>query len=328
MYLAEEDALDGAQGVEDNRYVRHAPLRQWNAIGVNIVGMNDKTILIIDPREHDLGGGFKVRRALPHVLARHVGPFVFFDHMGPVRFEAGKGVDVRPHPHIGLATVTYLFEGAIEHRDTLGFVQTIRPGDVNWMTAGRGIAHSERTPGPERASGHRLHGIQVWVALPQDAEEAEPSFHHHDAGVLPLIERDGVTMRLVVGSAFGQRAPVVTFSEIFYLATEFSAGSSLVLPPEHVERAVYVVDAPLLVGGREVAPGQIAVLPPGADVEISAAGPAKAILFGGASLGERHLWWNFVSSSRERIEQAKADWIAGRFGKVPGETEFIPLPER
>jgi redox-sensitive bicupin YhaK (pirin superfamily) len=302
-------------------------LRQWNAIGVNIGSMNDNAILIIDPREHDLGGGFKVRRALPHVLARHVGPFVFFDHMGPVQFEAGKGVDVRPHPHIGLATVTYLFEGAIEHRDTLGFVQTIRPGDVNWMTAGRGIAHSERTPGPERATGHRLHGIQVWVALPQEAEEAEPSFHHHDAGVLPLIERDGVTMRLVVGSAFGQRSPVVTFSEIFYLATEFSAGSRLVLPPEHGERAVYVVEAPINVGGRDIAPGQIAVLPAGADVEIRAAGRANAILFGGASLGERHLWWNFVSSSRERIEQAKADWRAARFGQIPGETEFIPLPE-
>ena len=290
--------------------------------------MDNDIITIIDPREHDLGGGFKVRRALPHLLARHVGPFVFFDHMGPVRFEPGRGVDVRPHPHIGLATVTYLFEGAIEHRDTLGFVQTIRPGDVNWMTAGRGIAHSERTPGPERASGHSLHGFQVWVALPQHAEEAEPSFHHHDAGSLPVIERDGVTMRLVVGSAFGLRSPVVTFSEMFYLATKFSAGSSLVLPPEHAERAVYVVDAPIVVGGRKVAPRQIAVIAPGADVEISAVGPASAILFGGESLGERHLWWNFVSSSRERIEQAKADWQAARFGQIPGETEFIPLPER
>ncbi|HSE11777.1 MAG TPA: pirin family protein [Rudaea sp.] len=289
--------------------------------------MDSETILIIDPREHDLGDGFKVRRALPHRLARHVGPFVFFDHMGPVRFEPGRGVDVRPHPHIGLATVTYLFEGAIEHRDTLGFVQTIRPGDVNWMTAGRGIAHSERTPGPERATGHRLHGFQVWVALPQEAEEAEPSFHHHDAGSLPLIERDGVTMRLVVGSAFGMRSPVATFSEMFYLATEFLGGSSLVLPTEHEERAVYVVDAPISVGGREVAPGQIAVVASGADVELRAAAPARAMLFGGRSLGERHLWWNFVSSSRERIEQAKADWLAARFGQVPGETEFIPLPE-
>jgi redox-sensitive bicupin YhaK (pirin superfamily) len=323
-----EGALDGGAGADGNHCRRHAPLRQWNTVGGNIAGMNDNAILIIDPREHDLGDGFKVRRALPHVLARHVGPFVFFDHMGPVRFEAGKGVDVRPHPHIGLATVTYLFEGAIEHRDTLGFVQTIRPGDVNWMTAGRGIAHSERTPGPERASGHRLHGIQVWVALPQDAEEAEPSFHHHGVGVLPLIERDGVALRLVVGRAFGRRSPVGTFSEMFYLAGEFSAGSRLVLPPEHDERAVYVIDAPITVGDREVAPGQIAVLPPGADVEIRAAAPAKAIVFGGTSLGERHLWWNFVSSSRERIEQAKSDWRAARFGQIPGETEFIPLPEK
>ena len=289
--------------------------------------MDKDTVTIIDPREHDLGGGFKVRRALPHVLARHVGPFVFFDHMGPVQFEPGRGVDVRPHPHIGLATVTYLFEGAIEHRDTLGYVQTIRPGDVNWMTAGRGIAHSERTPASERAAGHRLHGFQVGVALPQEAEEAEPSFHHHDAKSLPLIERNGVTMRLVVGSAFGVRSPVATFSGMFYLATEFAAGSSLTLPPEHDERAVYVVDAPISVGGRDVAAGQIAVVAAGADVEISAAAPARAMLFGGESLGERHLWWNFVSSSRERIERAKSEWAAMRFPPVPGETEFIPLPE-
>lgn len=284
--------------------------------------------LIIDPKLHDLGG-FSVRRVLPHASARHVGPFVFFDHMGPATFPPGRGIDVRPHPHIGLATVTYLFEGAIEHRDTLGFVQTIRPGDVNWMTAGRGIAHSERTPAAERAAGHALHGIQVWVALPRDAEETDPSFHHHDAAALPRFERDGVALRLVVGAAFGQRSPVMTFSDMFYLGAEFPAGSVLRLPPEHAERAVYAADADLLIDGAPLAAGQLAVLPEGTDVEIRAADATRAILLGGARLdGERHLWWNFVSSSRERIERAKADWQAGRFGKVPGDDEFIPLPER
>src|ERR1700751_4689547 len=191
-------------------------------------------LTLIDPRVHDLGG-FTVRRVLPHVQARHVGPFVFFDHMGPAEFAAGNGTDRRPHPHIGLATVTYLWEGAIQHRDTLGHVQTIRPGDVNWMTAGRGIAHSERTPSEERAAGHRLHGIQVWVALPDHAEEVDPSFFHNGAETLPVFERSGVALRLVVGTAFGQRSPVLTFSEMFYLAAEFPAGSSLRVPPEHAE---------------------------------------------------------------------------------------------
>jgi len=290
--------------------------------------MNNESILIIDPLEHDLGDGFKVRRALPHKFARHVGPFVFFDHMGPVEFTPGRGVDVRPHPHIGLATVTYLFDGAIEHRDSLGCVQTIRPGDVNWMTAGRGIQHSERTPGAERAAGHTLHGIQVWVALPLEVEEAAASFHHHPSASLPVIRRDGVVMRLVVGSAFGERSPAATFSDMFYLGTELSAGAQLNLPPEHEERAVYAVDQALDVAGSQIRAGQIAILPPGADVAIRAQAAAKAIIFGGAPVGERHMWWNFVSSSRERIEQAKADWLAARFGQIPGETEFIPLPER
>jgi redox-sensitive bicupin YhaK (pirin superfamily) len=285
--------------------------------------------LIIAPRVHDLGGGFNVRRVLPHASARHVGPFVFFDHMGPVRFEPGTGIDVRPHPHIGLATVTYLFEGAIEHRDSLGYVQTIRPGDVNWMTAGRGIVHSERTPAVERAAGHGVHGIQVWVALPREAEEVEPSFHHHPGDTLPTFEHDGVALRLVVGTAFGRTAPVRTFAPIFYLGAEFPAGSTLRLPAEHAERAVYAADAPLSVGGVRVEPEQLAVLPAGGEVTISAEAPARAILFGGAPLdGDRHLWWNFVSSSRERIEQAKADWAQSRFAMVPGDPEFIPLPER
>ncbi len=289
--------------------------------------MNSAAITIIDPRVHDLGS-FNVRRALPHLRARHVGPFVFFDHMGPAQFVAGQGMDVRPHPHIGLATVTYLFAGAIEHRDNLGNLQTIRPGDVNWMTAGRGIVHSERTPVAERAAGQAVHGIQTWVALPREAEETSPSFHHHPAATLPQIDTDGVRLRLIAGDAFGQRSPVVTFSRMFYLATEFSAGSAMMLPPEHIERAVYATDAALSIDGIELAPGHLAVLPPGENVEIRATAAAHAVLFGGDPLdGERHVWWNFVSSSRERIERAKADWAAKRFAPVPGETESIPLPE-
>jgi redox-sensitive bicupin YhaK (pirin superfamily) len=289
--------------------------------------MTSSIVTVVDPRPHDLGG-FSVRRVLPHLKARHVGPFVFFDHMGPASFPAGNGIDVRPHPHIGLATVTYLFEGAIQHRDSLGSVQIIRPGDVNWMTAGRGIVHSERTPPQERAAGHRLHGIQVWVALPRHAEESEPSFFHHASAALPRIERDGVVLQLVLGSAYGQRSPVLTFSEMFYLGAEFTARSTLRLPAEHVERGVYVADAPLVVDGTEIVPGQLAILAPGVDIDIHAATAARAIFFGGDPLdGERHLWWNFVSSSRERIDRAKGDWRAERFGKVPGETEFIPLPD-
>ena len=286
------------------------------------------TITLIEPRIHDLGG-FNVARVLPHRLARHIGPFVFFDHIGPARFAGGQGIDVRPHPHIGLATVTYLFDGALEHRDNLGSVQTIRPGDVNWMTAGRGIAHSERTPAAERAAGHAMHGIQTWVALPQHAEEVAPSFHHHPARDLPQIDRDGVRLRLIDGTAFGERSPVTTFSDMFYLAAEFSAGSTMPLPPEHVERAVYSTDADLRIGDTEVPASRLAVLPPGENVEIRANAATRVLLLGGAPLdGERHLWWNFVSSSRERIERAKAEWKSGRFAQVAGETEFIPLPEK
>ena len=285
------------------------------------------TITIIDPKVHDLGGGFTVRRALPHLAARHVGPFVFFDHMGPVRFANGEGIDVRPHPHIGLATVTYLYDGAIEHRDTLGSVQTIRPGDVNWMTAGRGIAHSERSPAAERAAGHALHGIQTWVALPTSAEEVEPDFHHHPAGTLPQVETDGVRLRLIAGEAFGLRSPVVTFSRMFYVAVDFLSEGTLILPPEHVERAVYAPESSLTIDGTAVPPQHLAVLSAGANVAIVGAAGARALLFGGDPVdGERHLWWNFVSSSRDRIERAKRDWVDGNFGTVTGETEFIPLP--
>ena len=283
-------------------------------------------IVIIDPKVHDLGG-FQVRRALPHAKARRVGPFVFFDEMGPAQFASGAGIDVRPHPHIGLATVTYLYEGAIEHRDSLGTVQTIRPGDVNWMTAGRGIAHSERSPALERAAGHALHGIQIWVALPREAEEVEPSFHHHAAADLPQTEVDGVTLRLVTGKAIGMRSPVLTFSRMFYLAAEFTAGAEWIVPPEFAERSVYAVDAPLMIDATQLPKQKLAVLPAGAAVTIRASTPARALIFGGDALdGERHLWWNFVSSSSERIERAKDDWTHQRFGTVIDETEFIPLP--
>jgi len=284
-------------------------------------------ISVIAPKVHDLGG-FQVRRLLPQLRTRRVGPFVFFDHMGPAVFAPGKGMDVRPHPHIGLATVTYLFAGAIEHRDNLGDVQVIRAGDVNWMTAGRGIVHSERTPIAERAAGQAMHGIQTWVALPKNAEETAPEFHHHPAAALPAWESDGVRLHLIAGEAFGRTSPVRTFSRLLHVAMEFPAGGSLVVPAEHVERAVYATDAPLVVGGVELALAHMAVLPTGVDVEIRAVQPARVILCGGDPLdGDRHLWWNFVSSSRERIEKAKADWAAMRYPPVPGETEFIPLPQ-
>jgi len=285
------------------------------------------TIALFEPKVHDLGG-FQVRRLLPQLRARRVGPFVFFDHMGPAQFAPGHGIDVRPHPHIGLATVTYLFRGAMEHRDSLGNVQTIRPGDVNWMTAGRGIVHSERSPARERSAGDFVHGIQTWVALPQHAEEVEPSFHHHAASSLPRFRVGDATLTLIVGTAFGETSPVATFSNMFYLAAEIPAGGAMVLPAEHVERAVYAADAALHVGDRDLAPTQLAVLPAGEDVEIRAKSAAQVILCGGDPLdGDRHLYWNFVSSSRERIERAKADWKAMRFAAVPGETEFIPLPD-
>ncbi|HZP65420.1 MAG TPA: pirin family protein [Rudaea sp.] len=289
--------------------------------------MSESLLRILEPRVHDVGG-FDVRRALPQLAARSVGPFVFFDHFGPVTLAPALGMDVRPHPHIGLATVTYLFQGAIEHRDSLGNVQVIRPGDVNWMTAGRGIAHSERTPAGERAAPHALHGIQTWVALPQPHEETAPSFFHHPARTLPRFDEHGVTLCLIAGEAYGQRSPVATFSRMFYLAAEFDAGGALALPPEHDERAVYSADAAIAVDGVEVPARRIVVLPPGGTVEIQAAAPTRVLLLGGEALdGPRHLWWNFVSSSRERIERAKADWKAARFGQVIGETEFIPLPE-
>jgi redox-sensitive bicupin YhaK (pirin superfamily) len=284
----------------------------------------------ITGKTHDLGDGFFVTRLLPQMARRSIGPFVFFDYFGPVDFAPGKGIDVRPHPHIGLATVTYLFEGSQIHRDTLGSVQEIKPGDVNWMTAGRGIAHSERTGAAVRAAGHRLHGIQSWVGLPQADEEAPPEFHH--VGVADLPERDdkNVTLRLIAGSAFGLAAPVKTFSPIFYADARFAAGGALHFAAEHEERAFFVIDGEVQTGAAEVhGSGALLALDKDEEITLYAGAPARVMLLGGARLdGERHIWWNFVSSSRERIERAKQEWRDGRFCLIPGDDkEFIPLPE-
>jgi redox-sensitive bicupin YhaK (pirin superfamily) len=282
----------------------------------------------LKPHIKDIGG-LEVRRLLPSQTHQMVGPFIFFDHMGPAEFAPGQGIDVRPHPHIGLATVTYLFEGAIMHRDSLGSVQRIEPGAVNWMTAGRGIVHSERSDVAERTNGSRLHGIQTWVALPKAHEQTAPGFSHHAQSTLPLITQTGVEMRLIVGSAFGRKAPVEVFSGIFYLAVDMDADAAFDLPPEHEERAVYVVEGSVRIAGTAVAPLHLAVLPADTTVRIEAATPARLMLLGGEKMdGERFIWWNFVASSRELIEEASERWRRQEFAAVPGETEFIPLPAR
>lgn len=282
---------------------------------------------LLKPRVKDLGG-FSVRRLLPDFHVQSVGPFLFFDHMGPATLPPGEGMDVRPHLHIGLATVTYLFDGEILHRDSLGSVQAIKPGDVNWMTAGRGIAHSERTPAALRESGHRLHGIQTWVALPKASEEVAPSFHHHGAETLPRLQLGGADLHVIAGHAFGHTSPVKVYSDTLYVAVTMPAGSEFRVPAEHPERGVYVVEGDVSLDGEAIAPEHLAVLEPGRDVVLRAHGPARLMLLGGAPLdGQRFIWWNFVSSSKERIEKAKADWREERFEPVPGETERIPLPE-
>jgi len=288
--------------------------------------MQTKSTLLIEPRQRDIGN-LSVNRLLPIARRRAVGPFVFFDHMGPVPFAPGTGLDVLPHPHIGLATLTYLFAGEITHRDSLGVEQVIRPGDVNWMTAGRGVVHSERTPPATRAAGGTLDGLQIWIGLPTAEEERAPAFEHHAAADLPVLETGGVRLRLAAGAAFGAQAPVSVYSEMFYLDAGCAPGSSLTLPPDLGERALYVAEGQVAVADRTVAAGRMLVLEDGAAVKISADTAARLVLFGGAPLdGPRHMWWNFVSSSKDRIEQAKADWAEGRFDAVPGETEFVPLP--
>lgn len=283
---------------------------------------------IIDARPRDLGG-FNVARLLPSASRRLVGPFAFFDHMGPAEFAPGKGLDVRPHPHIGLATVTYLFEGEIVHRDSLGSHQAIRPGDINWMTAGRGITHSERTSPELRTTGSKLDGLQLWIALPRADEETAPEFHHHPADTLPTFEREGARIRLLAGSAYGETSPVRTFSSLFYVDVAMPAGCTLAIPGEYEDRAVYVIRGAIHCGAEHAAPGRMLVFTPGAEVTLRAESDSRVVLVGGAPLeGERHIWWNFVSSSKERIEQAKRDWDEKRFPTVPGDdVEFIPLPQ-
>ena len=287
----------------------------------------DMIELLIEPRTRNLGD-FTVRRALPDRRRQRVGPFIFFDHMGPAEFAPGTGINVRAHPHIGLATITYLFEGEILHRDSLGCVQPIRPGAVNWMTAGSGIVHSEKVTEEVRASGQRLHGLQTWVALPADAEEIEPRFEHYAAEDIPSVTIRGAVIRVVLGSAFGVSSPVSTQSKTLYVEALLEPGQSVDIPNAE-ELAVYVVEGSVTIGRQRVDAGVLAVLEAGASGTVIAGTAARIMFAGGDALeGERYIWWNFVSSSRERIEQAKKDWREQRFAGVPGEDDFIPLPER
>lgn len=282
---------------------------------------------IVVPRPRDLGG-FEVRRALPSAERRNIGPFAFFDQMGPAELAPGSGIDVRPHPHIGLATVTYLFQGTIVHRDSLGSVQAIEPGAVNWMTAGRGIVHSERSDNELRQRRQKLYGLQIWGALPRRYEETDPDFTHYAADLLPQIEGEGKTVRVIAGSLFGKASPVKTFSKLFYGDTVCRPGASLLLNNEYEERGIYLLEGDVDIHGQRFEPGRLLIFSSGDEITIKAVSAARFVLFGGEPLDSpRHLWWNFVSSSRARIEQAKSDWKNGRFAPVPGDSEFIPLPE-
>ena len=285
------------------------------------------TILqMIGSRQVELGG-FAVRRVLPSPERQMVGPFIFFDHLGPTKFAPGCGIDVRPHPHIALATVTYLFAGSLEHRDSLGSVREIHPGDVNWMSAGRGIAHSERTPHVARASGEYVHAIQSWVALPDGHEDGEPGFDHYPVSALPTRAFDGVEITVIAGEAFGLRSPVVTLWPTWYVDVHFSRGGSLDIPASHAEHAIYAVQGDVAVDGTKVEAGQLAVLEPGKPAMLIAAADARAMLLGGDKFPTpRYLWWNFVASSQERIERAKERWQRREFPAIPGETELMPLP--
>jgi redox-sensitive bicupin YhaK (pirin superfamily) len=287
----------------------------------------DALELVIVPRARDLGG-FQVRRALPHGKRQMVGPFIFFDQMGPVQFIAGQGMDVRPHPHIGLATVTYLFDGAVMHRDSEGNVLEIMPGAMNLMTAGRGIAHSERTPPSARQGGQGMFGIQSWIALPAAQEEIAPSFQHFDAASLPVIEDGGLLARVIAGAAFGKKSPVGMLSPWLYAEVLLAAEASAPLDPDHEERAIYVVDGEVEIAGDSFTGPRLLIFRPGDRITVRARRRARLMFLGGTALeGPRYIWWNFVSSRRERIEEAKEDWKSGRFGPIAGETEFIPLPE-
>ena len=285
---------------------------------------------VIVPRTVDLGDGFTVRRALPSARTRMVGPFIFFDHFGPAEFRAGNGLDVRPHPHIGLATVSYLFDGEIMHRDSLGTAVAIKPGEVNWMTAGRGVVHSERTGAEKRAAGGPIHGLQMWVALPAAKEEMGAGFAHHEVAEFPVVGENGKSVRVVVGSLYGATSPVPVVHESIFADVLLKAGEALPIDPDHEERALYVLDGTVDIAGDKFEAGRLLVFKPGDKITVTAASDVHFVLVGGAPMdGPRHIWWNFVSSRKERIEQAKAEWKAGHFGKVPGdEIEFIPLPEK
>lgn len=307
----------------------------WNplqAVDPDAVDPDAIETLII-PRSRDIGG-FEVRRALPSARRRMVGPFIFFDQMGPVEFLTGEGLDVRPHPHIGLATVTYLMDGAFRHRDSIGSDQMIRPGDVNWMIAGRGVTHSERTAEETRAAPASLCAIQTWVALPESAEDADPAFEHQPKVALPWLEAGGATARLVLGSAWGERAPVKTFHEMFYADVTLAPGAAVPLPEDHEDRGAYVLSGEVEIAGDRFAAGRMMVFRPGDRLSLRAgAAGARIMLLGGETLsGPRYIWWNFVASSQERIEAAKRDWVyerreGGRFPLPPGDDEeFIPLP--
>ena len=288
----------------------------------------DAVETLIVPRAVDLGE-MTVKRALPTRARQMVGPFIFFDQMGPAEFLTNEGIDVRPHPHINLATLTYLFEGRIVHKDSLGTDMTIEPGSVNWMKAGRGIVHSERTSPEQKRKGQRLFGLQTWVALPEEAEESDPEFLHHGADDLPVFEADGIRARIIAGSAFGSASPLKTASETLYVDVTLEAGRDAPIDAGTEERAIYVISGRIEIAGDTFEPGQLLVLRPGDTHHVRALDPARFMLFGGATMGgPRYIWWNFVSSRRERIEAAKEEWSRGRFDTVPGdEADFIPLPQ-
>ncbi len=282
----------------------------------------------INAHEHDLGDGFIIHRVLPSSQRRAVGPFVFMDYFGPVTLPATKPMDVRPHPHIGLATVTYLWEGRIEHRDSLGNTQIIEPGAVNWMTAGRGIVHSERTAAADRGSEQRMHGLQLWVALPLANEADEPSFEHADAASLPQIAADGARLRIIAGNAYGARSPVSTHGDLFYVDAYIKSGATLRVTDDHIQRAAFLIEGSVSVGNENLQPGQLCVFAPGAAIELRAHGDSHVVMLGGAPLdAPRYIWWNYVSSSREVLAQAQDDWARKRFAMVEDDPEFIPLPE-
>ena len=299
---------------------------KWTLIDTSQPSAAAPIAVVLIPKSRDLGD-FEVRRALPAAERRSIGPFVFFDQMGPVHFAPGKALDVRPHPHIGLSTITWLFQGEIQHKDSLGYDVTIRAGEVNWMTAGSGIVHSERSPTWARASGATLAGIQAWVALPKNQEEVAPSFHHYPSSDIPRMDDKGISIALITGSAFGQRSPVVTASETLYAELKLQQGKSLYVPALAEEQALYVAEGEITLAGQTYNTGSMIVLTPASSVVITATTTALCMLLGGAALdGPRHLYWNFVSSSLDRLEQAKDDWLNQRFAMVAGDPEFIPLP--